>query len=133
MSLDFGPLNALDLSDKKILIVDDDPSSRKLVSTILQKTGVSVITASEGEQAVSICYKDPDISAVLMDIKMPKLNGYNATISIKEKLPKLPVIAYTAYAMNGDKEKAMHAGCDDYLTKPLIKNELFRILGRHLK
>ncbi len=132
MSIDFGPLNAIDLTNKKILIVDDDPSSRSLVSSILEKTGLNVITAREGNKAVSICLADDTIDVVLMDLKMPKMNGYNATKSIKESLPNLPIVAYTAYAMTGDREKASEAGCDDYLTKPLAKKELFRVLSRYL-
>ncbi len=132
MGIDFGPLSNLDLSNKKILIVDDDRSSRALVSSLLRKTGLAVITASQGDIAVSICQSDHNIDAVLMDLKMPKMNGYNATKCIKESFPNLPIIAYTAYAMNGDKERAIQAGCDDYLTKPLLKKELFRVLGRYL-
>lgn len=130
--MDFGPLSQLDLSNKKILLVDDDPSSRELVIRLLRKTGIKIISAMEGNAAVSLCLANRDIDIVLMDLKMPNLNGFNATISIKKTSPDLPIIAYTAYAMDGDKERAFHVGCDDYLTKPLIKNELFRILGRYL-
>lgn len=133
MGVDLGPLSRLDLSNKKLLLVDDDASSRELVIRILGKTGIKIITAVEGDAAVSLCLAHKDIDIVLMDLKMPKLNGFNATISIKKTSPDLPIIAYTAYAMNGDKERAIHVGCDDYLTKPLNKKELFRILARYLR
>jgi CheY-like chemotaxis protein len=75
--------------------------------------------------------KYPEISLVLMDIKMPFMNGLDATRRIKEHFPELPVIAQTAYAMQEDKTKASAAGCDDYITKPIKKSELLALIDKY--
>src|SRR5690554_7320395 len=76
--------------------------------------------------------KHPEISVVLMDVKMPVMSGYEATAAIKKLRPDLPVIAQTAYALSGDKDKALAAGCDDYLSKPIKREALLRKLNLYL-
>jgi len=102
-----------------ILIAEDEESNSMLLSQILQNKNLDYLVVSDGKQAVDACRENPKISLVLMDIKMPRMNGYEATRNIKSFAPLLPVIAITAYAMSGDKKKAFDAGCDDYLPKPI--------------
>ena len=76
--------------------------------------------------------KASEISLVLMDVKMPEMNGYEATKQIKKFLPELIIVAQTAYAMQGDNEKSIEAGCDDYIAKPIKKQKLYKLLEKHL-
>jgi len=105
---------------KKILIVEDDEKSLYLARFILQKQGYEVIEAGDGLEAIDKAFREnPDL--ILMDMQMPKLDGYEATRRIKanEKSSKTPVIALTAYAMKGDREKTLAAGCSGYIQKPI--------------
>jgi CheY-like chemotaxis protein len=110
-----------------ILMVEDDETSSFYIRSLLKNTPARLILAGNGEEAVDFCAKQ-DISIVLMDIKMPGIDGYEATRRIKTIKAEIPVIAITAYAMVGDEQKARAAGCDDYLTKPLMKEQLFNKL-----
>ena len=114
----------IDWSDKLILVAEDVDSNYFLIQTILKKTGVKLQWARNGQEAYEMCRKNYDIDMVLMDIQMPVMNGYDATREIKKIRPSLPVIAQTAYAMSGEKEKSIDAGCDDYIPKPLKKRDL---------
>ena len=107
-----------------ILIAEDVESNSLLISQHLQKAGIDFLVVTDGQQAVEACRLHPLITLVLMDIKIPVMNGYEATREIKTFAPTLPVIALTAYAQSGDKKKALDAGCDDYLTKPVSKELL---------
>jgi PAS domain S-box-containing protein len=121
-----NPLNDnYDWEGKTILIAEDDESNFKVLKEFLNKTNVTLLRALDGQEAVTICNNNNDIDLVLMDIQMPRLNGYEATQLIKSKNPRLPIIAQTAYAMSGEKEKSVKAGCDDYISKPLDKKVLF--------
>ena len=113
-------------ADKTFLIAEDDDSNFKVLSAYFHKTGVNVLRATDGAEAVEICMnKQQIIDLILMDIQMPVLNGYEATKTIKKHYPQIPVIAQTAYAMSGEKEKSYKAGCDDYIAKPLDQKLLF--------
>ncbi len=102
-----------------ILIAEDEESNSLLLTQILQNKNLDFIVVTDGQQAVETCRENPKVSLVLMDLKMPRMNGFEATEMIKSFAPLLPVIAITAYALSGDKKKALDAGCDDYLSKPL--------------
>ncbi len=103
-----------------ILIAEDEDSNFIVLNMLLTKRlSAKVIRASNGEEAVRLCAEQPDIQLVLMDIKMPVMDGYEATQLIKQNRPDLPVIAITAYGLTGDEHKAISAGCDDYLPKPI--------------
>jgi CheY-like chemotaxis protein len=91
-----------------------------------------LLHAWDGTQAVENVKNHSDISLVLMDIKMPKMNGYEATRRIKEIRPKLPVIAQTAYALSSDREQALHAGCDNYIAKPIDKDSFLEVIKSYL-
>jgi len=113
----------------KILIVEDDIFSFHFLYLALNAT-IQVIHAQNGLQAVELCQSNPDIKLVLMDIKLPKMNGLVATQEIKKFRNDLPIIAFTSYALAGDRKKCLDAGCDEYITKPLALDDLFRVLNR---
>ncbi len=121
----------INYNTNKVLIVEDDDSSYEFLKIILENKGINIIRAPNGKDAIRLCKLKKDISIVLMDVNMPELNGYEATKKIKKLRPKLPVIAQTAYALSGDKEKALKAGCDDYITKPINKNELYHLIEKY--
>ncbi|MBW2570021.1 MAG: response regulator [Deltaproteobacteria bacterium] len=105
---------------KKILIVEDDKKSLYLARFILEKKGYEVIEARDGLEAIDrVSMERPDL--ILMDMQLPKLDGYEATRRIKadKKSDKIPVVALTAYAMKGDREKTLAAGCSGYIEKPI--------------
>jgi PAS domain S-box-containing protein len=111
-------------SGKTVLVAEDERSNYDFLSILLIRMDINVLWAKNGKEAVSLCDTDPSIDLVLMDIKMPLLNGLDATRVIKKKRPLLPVIAQSAYAMNSDKQEAEEAGCDGYLTKPIKISEI---------
>jgi CheY-like chemotaxis protein len=110
----------------RILIVEDDLDNLEYLKRLMKMKGLDVVSASSGEEAVSIVQNDKSINLVLMDILLPQMSGYEATLLIKEINPDLPVIAQTAYAMHNDREKCLENGCDDYISKPINKDLLYR-------
>lgn len=119
--------------DKTFLIVEDTFSNYELLATFLKKTGARLIWAKDGSQAIDICKSGEDVNLILMDIQLQSVNGYEATRQIKKINPGLPIIAQTAYAMAGDREKSLKAGCDDYLAKPIRKNTFFETISKYIK
>ncbi|MEI6138376.1 MAG: PAS domain S-box protein [Mariniphaga sp.] len=120
------------LQDKPvILIAEDDESNLFYLQALLKKKHVSVISAMNGKQAVDLCSEHPEISLVLMDIKMPVMSGLQATTEIKKFRSELIIIACTAFGIKGDEMNALHAGCDDYLTKPLSRATLIGKLKKY--
>ncbi|MBU1013653.1 MAG: PAS domain S-box protein [Bacteroidetes bacterium] len=117
-------LSSASIKDNTILVVEDDESSFEFLKVILKKTTQFILWAPNGEEAIRHCKNNPAIDLVLMDINMPVMNGYDATKAIKEFRPNLPIIAQTAYAIAGDREKSLAAGCDDYISKPIKRDEL---------
>ncbi|MFC2128244.1 PAS domain S-box protein [Bacteroidota bacterium] len=109
----------IDWNDKTILIAEDMDESYYLMENFLEETNATVLRAKNGSEAIEKCKKEKKIDLVLMDIRMPDMNGLEATEEIKKFRPDLPILAQTAYAIRGDKEKAYEAGCDDYLSKPI--------------
>lgn len=118
------------LIGKKVLLVDDDMRNVFALSTALEQQKMEVTTASDGRDALEQLKNNPDIQVVLMDIMMPEMDGFEAIRQIRGhmKLLKLPVIALTAKAMQGDKEKCLEAGASDYITKPVDLNRLFSLM-----
>jgi len=108
----------------KVLIVEDDETSEMLISNMLQKITRQILRAQTGKEAVEKCKKNPDIDLILMDIKMPVMNGYEATRQIRIFNKDVIIIAQTAFGLSGDKEKAIGVGCNDYIVKPISKNHL---------
>lgn len=116
-----------------LLIAEDDETSFMLLKAYLSKGNYKIIRAVDGKQTIELLEKNPDISLILMDLKMPVMDGYEATRAIKKSHPDIPIIAQTAYALSGDNQKAIEAGCDDYVTKPINKEELLDKIKRTLK
>ncbi len=128
-----GELLKLKYPQKTILVVEDDAASMVLLRVHLEKLGVRIINAKNGKEAVNIFTKnDHQIDLVLMDINMPVMNGYEATVKIKALNPSIPIIAQTAYAISGDREKALSHSCNDYISKPIDGRKLISILKKYL-
>jgi CheY-like chemotaxis protein len=121
----------IDWSGKVLLIVEDEESNYFLLYRLLKKSGIKTLWAKNGKEAVEIC-KTMKVDVVLMDIRMPVMDGYEATRLIKMEKKDIPVIAQTAYALTGEREKSIAAGCDAYLSKPIDSRELRAILSRYL-
>ena len=117
---------------KTILIAEDEISNYELLIIYLEDLDVNTLWAKDGEEAVSICGSNSNIDLVLMDIKMPKMNGLDATTIIKKTRPNLPIIAQTAFVLHGDDEKAFEAGCNDYIGKPIKRRDLYTLLAKYL-
>lgn len=118
---------------KKILIFEDEPKNMKLLHDLLQRFGYEVVEAFDGDEGLKLTKtSNPDL--ILMDIMMPKMNGLDATRILKadDLTKKIPVIALTAFAMNGDREQAIEAGCNGYLAKPVDVKELLKTINEHL-
>jgi len=117
----------------KILIVEDNEMNRDMLSRRLERRGFVIAMAVDGQQGVDMARSEkPDL--ILMDMSLPIMDGWTATQTIKADadLAKIPVIALTAHAMAGDREKAMAAGCDDYDTKPIELPRLLEKIGKFL-
>jgi len=115
----------------KILIAEDDEASEFLLTTFIKKIGEIVISAKNGAEAVEACMDNPDIDLVLMDLQMPEMDGIEATRQIRLFNSNLVIIAQTAYAVTENREKAMKAGCTDYMLKPVKKNELLALIQKY--
>jgi CheY-like chemotaxis protein len=111
--------------DLKILVAEDDETNYFYLKAILSREGgMTILHALNGQEAVDLYKSNPDISIILMDIKMPVMDGIEATRQIKLMNKNVPVIAITAFAMSGDEERVLQAGCDAYLSKPISKKNL---------
>lgn len=117
----------------RILIAEDDEISGKLLARTIKKFTTEILRAKTGIGAVEICHNNPDIDLVLMDIQMPVMDGYEATKKIRKFNKDVIIVAQTAYALTGDKEKAITAGCNDYISKPVKKEELMAMLYKYFK
>jgi len=115
-----------------ILIAEDEDSNYRVLQMALKRTNINILRAENGKQAIDICKANKKINLVLMDIKMPEVNGIEATKEIKKLRPDLPIIAQTAYAMSEDKKSTMEAGCVDYLPKPIKAKVLISTLNKYL-
>ncbi|MCF8455420.1 MAG: response regulator, partial [Bacteroidales bacterium] len=122
-----------DFSKKTILIAEDMESNFLFLKRLINLTKANIIWVQNGVDAINSVKDNPEIDLVLMDIRMPGMNGHDATKQIKLLRPELIVVAQTAYALPKDKDEALDAGCDDYLAKPIRKNDLFAIITKHLK
>jgi len=118
------------LGGKKVLVVDDDVRNIFAVSSVLERRGMSVLTAGTGREAIELIESTPDIAIVLMDIMMPEMDGYETMQVIRQNpsFRRMPIIALTAKAMKGDREKCLEAGASEYLAKPVITEQLLSAL-----
>ncbi|OFX43979.1 MAG: hypothetical protein A2X05_03115 [Bacteroidetes bacterium GWE2_41_25] len=106
------------MKNLKILIAEDDEISSLLITRFVKIFGQEVLKARTGVEAVEACRNNPDIDLVMMDIRMPEMDGYEATRQIRQFNKDVVIIAQTALALTGDREKAIEAGCNDYISKP---------------
>lgn len=118
-----------DWKGKTILIAEDENSNFELLKASIYRTGVRIVRAHNGDEAVEYISRHNGVDLVLMDIRMPRMNGYEATRIIKSKNPDIPVISITAYAMSEDRNKSLEAGCDMYISKPVKPSNLLAILN----
>jgi CheY-like chemotaxis protein len=116
---------------KTVLLVEDQKYNLLVLKKMLERMEIVVITAVNGQEAIDICKQNDELDLVLMDIKMPVMDGYHAMKEIKKIKPEIKIIAETAYALAGDEKKILAAGFDDYLPKPITKESLEKILKRN--
>ncbi|MCX6282503.1 MAG: ATP-binding protein [Bacteroidetes bacterium] len=112
------------LLNLKILIAEDDETSEMLIKIMVKAYCKEIIVARTGLDTVELCRRNPDLNLVLMDMQMPGQNGYETTRQIREFNPQVIIFAQTAFALSGDREKAIEAGCNDYISKPINEHEL---------
>ena len=115
----------------KTLIVEDDEASAVLLSIIVEEFSFDIIRAKTGTEAVEKCKMNPDIDVIFMDIQMPEMDGYEATKRIRTFNKEVIIIAQTAFSLTGDEDKAIQAGCNDYITKPIIKDKLCGLIHKY--
>lgn len=120
------------MSGKTILVAEDDRINFLLIREILTKAGVNILWAANGEEAVDICRNNDKIDLILMDIKMPLMDGYEATKVIRGFRPTLPVVALTAYAQASDRDRALAEGCVGHISKPVDRTQLYNVIEQFL-
>lgn len=120
------------IKDKIVLIVEDIESNQLLIERSLAKIGVHTLWATNGLDAVTLCKEFDSIDLVLMDLRLPKLDGYEATKQIRSFRSELPIIAQTAYVMPYEKSKVLEVGCTDLITKPFRANDVVNIVLKYL-
>jgi len=111
---------------KAVLVVEDEDYNFLLLEEIFDKMNIEVVRAFDGQQAIDICYSGQAFDLILMDLKLPGINGYEATKIIRKVLPDIPIVAQTAYSAKSDMQRALEAGCTDFLSKPFDKNQLLQ-------
>ena len=116
-----------------ILVAEDEEFNFILVKYILEREGINTIWAKNGEEAVNLFKEHKDIDLIMMDIKMPIMNGMDATIEIKKINPGIPIIAVTAYALAEDRELCLKNGCDEFVTKPINRDHLLSHTNKLLR
>jgi len=121
-----------DFRGKSILVADDEMTNFVLIEKTLKKTKIKIFHAENGEQAVEIFKKNPEIDLILMDIRMPEMGGLEATKHIRSINRETPIIAFTAFALSDDEAIALEFGCDDYISKPVRAEFLLRKINEHL-
>ncbi len=123
--------NTFKWSNKTILIAEDEESNFRYLEMVLKKTKANIVWAKDGIEAINLCKEhEPDL--ILMDIKMPNMDGLEATREIKKTHPEIPIVAQTAYAMENDERMSLEAGCNSYLSKPIKANKLLEVLSTFL-
>jgi CheY-like chemotaxis protein len=121
------------LRTKKILIVEDDVSSRLYLNKILEKTGASLLSACDGKEAIEAAKANPDIDIILLDIQLPVIDGYGVAKIIREFRSDVIIIAQTAYSLLGDRERIIASGFDDYIVKPIFPQQLIEKLTKSVR
>lgn len=120
-------------TELKILIAEDDNASSKFISILVEKYSSEILTVQTGIDALETCRRRSDLDLIFMDIQLPEMDGYEATRQIRKFNSKIVIIAQTAYALSGDNEKALDAGCNDYIAKPIRKDELLLLMNKYFR
>ncbi len=115
----------------KILIAEDDEASEQFITRAIRKYSSKILNANTGVEAIAACRNNADIDLILMDIRMPEMNGYEATRQIREFNKDVIIIAQTAYGLSGDRQKALNAGCNDHISKPINGEELMTLIQKY--
>jgi len=118
---------------KVVIVAEDDYVSFILLEVLLAGYNCKLVNTFDGRETIEALKKYPDAALILMDLKMPGMDGYIATREIRKFNKTIPIIAQTAYALSGDSQKALDAGCNSYVTKPIKKEELINIIDPYLK
>lgn len=124
---------AKSIRNLNVLVAEDDEASAMLISIIVKGFCLKYFHVKTGREAVETCRNNPDINLILMDIQMPEMNGYEAARQIRQFNKEVIIIAQTAFGLAGDREKSIEAGCNEYISKPIIKNKLLSIIQSHFK
>ncbi len=122
-----------DWSNKTVLVVEDEEINFLYIEELLSSTNINIIRAKNGSEVIELIQNCPEICLVLMDIKLPKIDGFALTKQLKQIRPYMPIVAQTAYAMSNDRKRAIEAGFDDYITKPINKNILLKSIDTLIK
>jgi len=129
ISLNAGSFN---WSNKTVLIAEDEESNYRFLEMVLSRTGIKIIWACDGLEAIELAkINNPDL--ILMDIKMPNMDGLEATRRIKQIMPNVPIVVQTAFAMESDEKLSFEAGCSDYLSKPIRAKKLIEVVAKFLE
>lgn len=118
--------------EKRVLLVEDEETNIILIKEFLSITQVQIDLVKNGKSAVERIEAGEKYDLILMDIKMPLMNGLEATIEIKKLNPQMLIVAQTAYALAEEREQALEAGCDDYITKPIRRDDLILLMSKYL-
>ncbi len=125
--------NLPELTGKRILVVDDNPDNQRIITFMLEELGANIQTAANGQEAVDIMSRSAKAAdLILMDMQMPVMDGYTATKVLRERGMATPIIALTAYAMSGDQEKCMKAGCSGFVSKPIVPEMLYKEIAQQM-
>ncbi len=119
-------------SNRNILIAEDVDVNYRFLEKILQDTGANIFRVMNGIEAVDYCKSHDEVDLVLMDIQMPGLDGFEASKAIKSIRGDLPIIAQTAHAIDGGREKGFESGCDEYIVKPININKLYATINKYI-
>lgn len=117
----------------KILIVEDDKTSELLLEVIVEKYSKNILKTSDSDEDIVICKNNPDIDLIFMDIRLPQMSGYEITQQIRKFNKNVIIIAQTAYALSGEREKAIEAGCNDYISKPYSIELIDLLIEKYFK
>ena len=118
---------------KTILLVEDDEISLEFLKELFEPYKIKIIDVLNGKEAVEVCNTNPQVDLVLMDVQLPVLNGRDAMKEIKKNRPELPIIAQTAFAMSGDRERYLRDGFNNYISKPINVQELMSMIELYFK